>query len=107
MQRKLLEQLLEWKNSAKRLPLLLEGARQVGKTYLLETLFGKEHYDNVIRVNFEKSDSELLALFEGNIEPQRIINYLSLKFNTPVSQNNTLIIFDEIQESPQIGRAHV
>jgi len=99
MQRKLLEQLLEWKNSKRRLPLLLEGARQVGKTYLLETLFGKEYYHNVIRVNFEKSDSELLALFEGNIEPQRIINYLSLKFNTPVNQNDTLIIFDEIQES--------
>jgi len=101
MQRKLLEQLSEWKSSQKRLPLLLEGARQVGKTYLLETLFGKEYYHNVIRVNFEKADSELLALFEGNIEPQRIINYLSLKFNTPINQNDTLIIFDEIQESPR------
>lgn len=101
MQRKLLQQLLAWKNSDKRLPLLLEGARQVGKTYLLEMLFGKEYYKNVIRVNFEKSDSELLALFDGNIEPQRIINYLSLKLNTPVNQNDTLIIFDEIQESPR------
>ncbi len=101
MQRKLLQQLLEWKNSDKRFPLLLEGARQVGKTYLLETLFGKEHYQNVIRVNFEKADSELLALFDGNIEPHRIINYFSLKFNTTVNQKDTLIIFDEIQESPR------
>jgi predicted AAA+ superfamily ATPase len=101
MQRKLLQQLLAWKNSDKRLPLLLEGARQVGKTYLLEMLFGKENYKNVVRVNFEKSDSELLALFDGNIEPQRIINYLSLKFNTHINQNDTLIIFDEIQESPR------
>ena len=101
MQRKLLQQLLAWKNTDKRLPLLLEGARQVGKTYLLEMLLGKGYYKNVIRVNFEKSDSELLALFDGNIEPQRIIDYLSLKFNTPVNQNDTLIIFDEIQESPR------
>jgi predicted AAA+ superfamily ATPase len=73
MQRKLLQQLLAWKNSEKRLPLLLEGARQVGKTYLLETLFGKAYFQHVIRINFEKADSELLGLFEGNIEPQRII----------------------------------
>jgi predicted AAA+ superfamily ATPase len=101
MQRKLLQQLLAWKNSEKRKPLLVEGARQVGKTYLLETLFGKEYYKNVIRVNFEKADPELLALFDGNIEPRRIINYLSLKFNVPVNPEDTLIIFDEIQESPR------
>ena len=71
MQRKLLQELLVWKNSEKRKPLLLEGARQAGKTYLLETLFGMAYYNNVIRVNFEKADAELLALFDGNIEPQR------------------------------------
>ena len=101
MQRKLLQELLVWKNSEKRKPLLLEGARQVGKTYLLETLLGKAYYNNVIRVNFEKADAELFALFDGNIEPQRIINYLSLKYNFSVNQNNTLIIFDEIQELPR------
>jgi predicted AAA+ superfamily ATPase len=101
MQRKLLEKLLAWKNSENRLPLLLEGARQVGKTYLLETLFGKEYYKNVIRVNFEKADSELLALFDGNIEPQRIVNYLSLKFNSLITPSDTLLIFDEIQEMPR------
>ncbi|MDR0970455.1 MAG: ATP-binding protein [Lentimicrobiaceae bacterium] len=101
MQRKLLQQLLEWKNSEKRLPLLLEGARQVGKTYLLETLFGKNHFHNVIRINFEKSDSELLALFEGNIEPKRIIEYLSLQYNTAIIPNETLLILDEIQEMPR------
>ena len=101
MQRKLLQKLLVWKNSEKRKPLLLEGARQVGKTYLLETLFGNSYYTNVIRVNFEKADPELLALFEGNIEPHRIINYLSLKYNVSINPNTTLIIFDEIQESPR------
>lgn len=101
MQRKLLQQLLIWKNSPKRMPLLLEGARQVGKTYLLETILGKEHYQNVIRVNFEKSDSELKNLFEGNIEPERIISYLSMREHQPVNQSDTLIIFDEIQEFPR------
>jgi len=91
MQRKLLQELLVWKNSEKRKPLLLEGARQVGKTYLLETLFGKVYYNNVIRMNFEKADAELLALFDGNIEPQRIINYLSLKYNASINPNTTLI----------------
>ena len=101
MRRKLLQALLVWKNSEKRKPLLLEGARQVGKTYLLETLFGKTYFSNVIRLNFEKADTESLALFDGNIEPQRIINYLSLKYNVSINPNNTLIIFDEIQESPR------
>jgi len=101
MQRKLLQELLHWKSNSKRKPLLLEGARQVGKTYLLEMLFGKVHYDNVIRVNFEKADSELRNLFEGNIEPKRIVNYLSIKEQQPVNQGHTLIIFDEIQEVPR------
>ena len=101
MQRKLLNELLNWKSSPKRKPLLLEGARQTGKTYLLETLFGKAYYDHVIRVNFEKADPELLNLFGGNIDTKRIINYLSIKENKPVHQDNTLIIFDEIQEAPR------
>lgn len=101
MQRKLLQELLIWKNSPKRKPLLLEGARQAGKTYLLENLFGKVYYEHVIRVNFEKADSELLSLFEGNIEPERIVGYLSIKEQKPVNKDNTLIIFDEIQEIPR------
>jgi predicted AAA+ superfamily ATPase len=101
MKRKLLEQLIEWKESKKRLPLLLEGARQVGKTYLLKTLFGEKYFEKVVHVNFEKADSELINLFESNIQPQRIIDYLALKFNTPVNQDDTLIIFDEIQEVPR------
>ena len=56
MQRKLLEQLIAWKNSKKRLPLLLEGARQVGKTYLLKTLFGEKYFKKIVYVNFEKAD---------------------------------------------------
>ena len=101
MQRRLLQELLKWKSSHRRKPLMLEGARQVGKTYLLEILFGNTYYDNVLRVNFEKADSELRNLFEGNIEPNRIINSLSMKENKPFDPNRTLIIFDEIQEVPR------
>lgn len=101
MQRKLLEQLIAWKNSKKRLPLLLEGARQVGKTYLLKTLFGEKYFKKIVYVNFEKADIELVSLFEGNIEPKRIINYLSLKYNITINLSDTLIIFDEIQEVPR------
>jgi predicted AAA+ superfamily ATPase len=101
MKRKLLEQLVEWKNSKRRLPLLLEGARQVGKTYLLKKLFGEQYFEKVVHVNFEKADLELINLFEGNIQPQRIISYLALKFNTIINQDDTLIIFDEIQEVPR------
>ena len=101
MERKLLKELMNWKKNPKRKPLLLEGARQVGKTYLLESLFGKVHYNNVIRVNFEKADSELFNLFDGNIDPHRIINYLSIKEHKTIEKGNTLIIFDEIQEAPR------
>jgi len=101
MQRRLLQELLNWRNSPKRKPLLLEGARQVGKTYLLEILLGNAYYENVLRVNFEKADSELRNLFEESIEPNRIINYLSMRENKPVDRNRTLIIFDEIQEVPR------
>ena len=101
MQRRLLQELLNWRNSPKRKPLLLEGARQVGKTYLLEILLGNAYYENVLRINFEKADSELRILFEESIEPNRIINYLSMRENKPVDRNRTLIIFDEIQEVPR------
>lgn len=101
MKRKLLEQLLGWKKSKNRLPLLLEGARQVGKSYLLKTLFGEKYFEKVVHVNFEKADSELTNLFEGNIQPQRVIDYLALKFNTAINQDDTLILFDEIQEVPR------
>lgn len=83
------------------MPLLLEGARQVGKSYLLKTLFGEKYFEKVVHVNFEKADSELTNLFEGNIQPQRVIDYLALKFNTAINQDDTLILFDEIQEVPR------
>lgn len=96
MNRLLYSSLLAWKNKSERKPLILKGARQVGKTYLLKQ-FGQEfprfHY-----VNFEK-DKNLCALFEPNLNPKRIINELGLHFKKDISETD-LMIFDEIQACP-------
>jgi predicted AAA+ superfamily ATPase len=101
MERKLLTQLVAWKNKANRKPLILEGARQVGKTYLLREQFAKNYFKNSIYVNFERADADFKELFDDNIQPARIIEYLSLKYQTVIKPNETLIIFDEIQELPR------
>ena len=74
MYRKLIEQLKKWKNKNDRLPLILKGARQVGKTWLLQE-FGKECFEDVLYINFE-NESNVSSLFEGTIEPNRIIEFL-------------------------------
>ena len=95
MERKFINQLLEWKNSTVRMPLIVTGARQVGKTYgLLE--FGKKHYQNVVYLNFE-NNTDLHAVFERDLNPTRIIRELSVKTGETIFENNTLLIFDEIQ----------
>jgi predicted AAA+ superfamily ATPase len=77
MERKLANQLLEWKNSASRMPLIVTGARQVGKTYGL-LAFGKKHYQNVVYLNFE-NNNELHTVFERDLKPgthcSRIVGY--------------------------------
>jgi predicted AAA+ superfamily ATPase len=100
MERKLMSELLKRKENPERQPLLLEGARQVGKTYLLQE-FGKKYFKNVVYVNFQNPDEELIQLFNGSIKPQRIIAELALKFETDISPTDTLIIFDEVQEVPR------
>ncbi len=95
MERKFTQQLLKWKNSASRMPLIVTGARQVGKTYgLLE--FGKAHYKNVVYLNFENF-SELHEIFERDLNPVRIIRELSVKKGEPIFPDATLLIFDEVQ----------
>ena len=95
MKRLIEEKLIEWENSLNRKPLLIYGARQIGKTYsMLE--FGKEHYANVVYCNFENT-MDLHTIFERNLDPERIISALSAMYNTEISKGNTLIIFDEIQ----------
>lgn len=95
MERKIDNQLLQWKNSNNRKPLLLKGARQVGKTWSLLN-FGKNHYKNILYINLE-SNKELQAVFERNLDPGRIINELSAFTGQTVLKSETLVIFDEIQ----------
>ena len=93
------EKLIEWKNSTNRKPLVLKGARQVGKTWLMKE-FGSKYYKNFIYCNFDE-EKELKSIFENNKNPNRIIELLSMLFNSKIEPQNSLIIFDEIQECPE------
>ena len=95
MERKIQSVLYKWKAASKRLPLLLQGARQVGKTHSLLN-FGKEHYRNVVYLNFE-SNPELHAIFDASISPGKLIPQLSILSGTSIFEEETLIFFDEIQ----------
>lgn len=99
MKRDIYKQLLSWKLSSSRKPLVLKGARQVGKTYILKE-FGKGEYDNVAYFNFEE-DPDLNEIFSGRLSPEKIIDMLSIYHGSRISSDHTLIIFDEIQSSPE------
>jgi len=90
---------MDWKDSPDYKPLVLLGARQVGKTYILEQ-FAKENFKNFITCNFEK-DLELHSLFARSLEPSEIVKNLELYFGTNIVSTETLVIFDEIQECPR------
>lgn len=98
MKRNAIEALLKWKNDEERKPMVLKGARQVGKTWLMKE-FGKSHYDNYVYFNFDEED-ELQSIFETNKNPNRIIELLSLVAGEKILPGTTLVIFDEIQECP-------
>ena len=98
MKRNAIEALLKWKNDEERKPMVLKGARQVGKTWLMKE-FGKNHYDNYVYFNFDEED-ELQSIFETNKNPKRIIELLSLVAGEKILPGTTLVIFDEIQECP-------
>lgn len=95
MERKIVKKLESWKKSKKRQPLILHGARQVGKTYTALS-FGKKYYKNTIYFNLEDS-LENAKIFERDLDPERIIREISAKFGQTVFKGDTLIIFDEIQ----------
>ncbi|MBE6590748.1 MAG: ATP-binding protein [Ruminococcaceae bacterium] len=98
MRRKVLEELIKWKNDAERKPMVLRGARQVGKTWLMKE-FGRTNYKNSVYFNFDEED-ELKSVFESNKNPTRIIELLSMIAVERILPQDTLIIFDEIQECP-------
>jgi uncharacterized protein len=100
MNRTLYNSLLAWKQSRRRKPLLLQGARQVGKTYLVNQ-FGKQEYKDFIYLNFEQNP-KLGSLFEQELSPAKIINNISLFTGKKITSENTLIFFDEIQTEPNV-----
>lgn len=97
MKRDIEVKLKKWKLSSQRLPLILQGARQVGKTYTLKK-FGNEEYENIAYFNFEENPA-LNNLFEGDLNPERILSILSMASKLAIKPEKTLIFFDEIQES--------
>lgn len=95
MYRTIYEDLIRWKNDKNRMPLLLEGVRQCGKTYVLRE-FGEKNYKNVVYFNFEHTP-DISDIFQPDLDPKRIITRLSLLKKEKIEPGKTLIIFDEIQ----------
>ena len=95
MKRKISKALAEWRNQEGRMPLIINGARQVGKTYILE-LFGKEYFDNVLYLNME-IEGALCRFFETELDPKKIIQFLEAAKGQKITAGKTLLIFDEIQ----------
>ena len=99
LKRNAISDLIQWKNNPKRKPLVIRGARQVGKTWLMQE-FGQTCYEDFVYLNFDEED-ELKSIFETNKNPQRIIELLSLIAGKKILPEKTLILFDEIQECPE------
>jgi predicted AAA+ superfamily ATPase len=97
MRRDIYEKLLAWKSSPRRKPLLLQGARQTGKTFILKE-FGRNEYENVAYCNFEE-DPGLSQFFQRDLNPERILKELSIYMNLDIQPGAYLLIFDEIQVS--------
>lgn len=99
MYRIAMEQLLKWKSNTRRKPLIIEGARQVGKTWLMKE-FGKQAYDSTVYINFD-SNSQMSALFAADLDVKRLIFGLELYSGQKIDPDHTLLIFDEVQEVPR------
>jgi len=99
MRRAKIAELIAWKNSPSRKPLIIRGARQVGKTWLMKE-FGNTQYAQTVYINFEKS-KRLKALFSDDFDVQRILVALQAETGLTINAENTLLIFDEIQEVPE------
>lgn len=99
IERHLIKDLVKWQNSPRRKPLIIQGVRQCGKTWLLEN-FGKQYFSNMIYFNFEKNQ-DLSSFFENSYDPQQILLNLSAYAGQKILPNETLIIFDEIQSCPR------
>lgn len=99
MYRSAIEKLYRWKERKRRKPLIIEGARQVGKTWLMKE-FGSKAYDDTIYINFD-SNSRMAELFASDLNTERLIMGLELYAGRKIDPTNTLLIFDEVQEVPR------
>lgn len=99
MYRIAIEKLYKWKEGKRRKPLIIEGARQVGKTWLMKE-FGKQAYEDTIYINFD-SNSRMADLFAADLDTERLIVGLELYAGRKINPDTTLLIFDEVQEVPR------
>ena len=99
MQRFLMDDLVKWKEKTNRKPLLLKGARQVGKTWLMKE-FGKTYFKKTAYVSFY-NNQRMKKVFEEDYDINRLIMNINIEARTEVTPEDTLIIFDEIQEAPR------
>ena len=99
MYRIAIEKLLKWKESKRRKPLIIEGARQVGKTWLMKE-FGRLYYTDTVYINFD-SNSRMAELFASDLDTERLIMGLELYSGRKIDPDHTLLIFDEVQEVPR------
>ena len=100
MKRTVIDKLKKWKDSKKRKPLILWGARQVGKTWALQE-FGKECFANTIYISFY-NNKRMASIFEEDYDTDRILNALEIETHSAINSDDTLIIFDEIQGAPKV-----
>ena len=99
MYRIAIEELLKWKESKHRKPLIIEGARQVGKTWLMKE-FGRLYYEDTVYINFD-SNSRMSELFDSDLDTSRLLIGLELYAGRKINPEHTLLIFDEVQEVPR------
>ena len=99
MLRYAMSELVQWKGRPDRKPMLIRGARQVGKTWLMRE-FGRTHFKKTAYINFD-DNKRMAALFQGNLDIQRIVTALQIEADTFVTPEDTLLIFDEVQEVPR------
>ena len=98
MKRFIEKDLIAWKDRPDRKPLLIRGARQIGKTYIVEK-FGKENFESLVTINFEEM-KEARKAFDGDLTPHLLLRDLSIRLNQPITPGKTLLFFDEIQACP-------
>lgn len=99
MYRTAIEQLYQWKSRKNRKPLIIEGARQVGKTWLMKE-FGQQAYEDTVYINFD-SNSRMADLFASDLNTERLVLGLELYAKRKIDPDHTLLIFDEVQEVPR------